>query len=87
MEFLLEAVRAITAPIDDMTNNVVNMFDISLSDINLVESVPENIDVNLESDGTLESDISFAPLDTHPESILTLVGMFSAKFVELISYM
>ena len=50
MEFLLEAVKAITAPIDDMTNNIVNMFDITLSDINLVESIPENIDVNLEID-------------------------------------
>ncbi len=87
MEFLLEAVRAITAPIDDLTNNVVNMFDISLSDINLVESVPENIDIDLESDGSIEADISFAPLNENPESILTLVGLFSAKFVELITYM
>jgi hypothetical protein len=73
MEFLLEAVKAITAPIDDLTNNVVNMFDITLSDINFVESVPESIDVDLEIDGNIEADISFAPLNTNPESILTLV--------------
>ena len=72
MEFLLEAVKAITAPIDDMTNNIVNMFDITISDINLVEAVPESIDINLESDGNIETDVSFAPLNENPESILTL---------------
>jgi len=34
MEFLLEAVKAITAPIDDMTNNIVNMFDQTVTDLN-----------------------------------------------------
>jgi len=87
MEFLLEAVRAITAPIDDMTNNVVNMFDISLSDINLSNTIPDDIDVDVELDGTIDTDISFAPLDTNPESMITLVWILSAKIVELISYM
>lgn len=87
MEFLLEAVRAITAPIDDMTNNVVNMFDISLSDINLSNTVPDSIDIDVELDGTIDTDISFAPLDTNPESIATLVWLFSAQIIKLISYM
>jgi len=87
MEFLLEAVRAITAPIDDMTNNIVNMFDISLSDINLVESVPETINTTIDTDGSIETDLSLAPLDENPESVITLVWLLSAKIVELISYM
>lgn len=87
MEFLLEAVRAITAPIDDMTNNIVNMFDIQMSDINLVESVPNNIDIDVELDGSIDTDISFAPLNKDPNSVLTLVWLLSAKIVELVSYM
>jgi len=67
MEFLIEAVKAITAPIDDLTNNVVNMFDISISDINLVEAIPEDIDIDVEADGSIETDISFAPLNENPE--------------------
>lgn len=35
MDFIVEAVRSITAPLDEMTNNIVNMFDIKISDINV----------------------------------------------------
>jgi len=55
---IIEAVRAITAPIDNMTNNIVNMFDIKASDIDLRGLVPEDINIDVESDGEINSEIS-----------------------------
>lgn len=88
MEFLVEAVRAITAPIDKMTNNIVNMFDLEISNLDFSDAVPENIDINLESDGEIETEISLAPLDENPEGIYMLAGFIASgmlKFLQDIS--
>jgi len=66
-EFIVEAVRAITAPIDKVTNNIVNMFDLQISDLDFSSTVPTSIDTNIELDGSTETDISLAPLDENPE--------------------
>ena len=50
MEFILEAVRSITAPLDKVSNNIANMLDISISNIDLSEAVPSEINVDLELD-------------------------------------
>lgn len=77
MDFIVEAVRAITAPLDKMTNNIVNMFQMEISDINMVESVPSNINIDIDSDGTVTPEISLKSLDTNPEGIYMIVGMLA----------
>jgi hypothetical protein len=87
MEFILEAVRSITAPLDKISNNIANMLDISLSNIDLSEALPSEINLDLEIDGEIDSNISLAPLSENPEGILLIAGLMSAKFVELVHYM
>jgi hypothetical protein len=87
MEFILEAVRSITAPLDSISNNIANMLDISISNIDLSEAVPAEINVDLELDGETNVDISLAPLDENPEGILFIVGLISGKFAQMLNYM
>lgn len=88
MDFIIEAVRSIVAPINDMTNNIVNMFDIQTSDLDLRGSIPSDFEINVEDDGSIEvEDISLAPLDENPEGIYLIAGMMSGKMQELIQYM
>jgi uncharacterized repeat protein (TIGR01451 family) len=87
MEFILEAVRSITAPLDKVSNNIANMLDISISNVDLSEAVPSEINVDLELDGESEVDISLAPLNENPEGILFIAGLINSKFIELITYM
>lgn len=55
-EFLLEAVRQITAPLDTFTNDIVNMFNIQVPDIDFSGAIPSDINVNVELDGNVEVD-------------------------------
>ena len=87
MEFILEAVRSITAPLDSVSNNIANMFDISLSDIDLSEAIPTDINVDIELNGDTSTEISLAPLDKNPQGILFIAGLISGKFIDLITYM
>jgi len=91
MEFILEAVKAITAPLDDATNNIVNMFDIAISDLDFSDIVPENIDIDLDSSGESSisvdgDDISFAPLSKDPKWIYFIAALIATKFDELLWY-
>lgn len=67
MEFILEAVRSITAPLDSISNNIANMLDITISDIDLSEAIPSDINLDIELDGESEVNISLAPLNENPE--------------------
>lgn len=73
MEFLLEAIRTITAPIDNVSNNISNLLNISISDVDLSVVAPSDINVDVNIDGTIDSDISLAPLNKNPEGILHIV--------------
>jgi hypothetical protein len=100
MEFILEAARAITKPLNSVTSNIVSMWDYQISnmnidDIDLSENVPENIDVELQLDGDVNTEISFESLEKNPEGIYMLAGMLAGKLItvlkilkndELISY-
>lgn len=86
-EFLLEAVRSITAPLNSIGGNVVNMFETSISDINVDVNIPTQIDIDVESDGTIDTDISFESLETHPENIYSLAELFAGQFMRMISFM
>jgi hypothetical protein len=88
-EFIIEAVRAITAPIDNITNNIVNMFDLQISDLDFSGVVPDSIDINSDLEGTIEADISFAPLDQNPEGVYMIAWFIASGmlwFLEKLSY-
>lgn len=91
MEYILEAVRAITAPLDDQANNIVNMFSNSITDLDFTELAPDNIDIDIELDGSIDTnidgeDISLAPLDKNPEGIYFIAALIGKKFRELLDY-
>lgn len=87
-EFIIEAVRAITAPLDKATNNIVNMFNIQISDMSPgADSVPTDINLNIETDGSVIPEISLAPLDENPEGIYLIAGALAHKFQKLIVYL
>jgi len=88
MEFILEAVRAVTAPLDDATNNIVNMFDISLSNIDLSNVVPENIDIEVGGGTSIDGRDTglLDPLDANPEGIYVLAEIFAQSFIKLLGY-
>jgi len=88
MEFILEAVRAVTAPLDDATNNIVNMFDISLSNIDLSNVVPDNIDIELWGETYIDGEETglLDPLNKNPEGIYVLAEIFAQSFIKLLNY-
>ena len=73
-DFIVEAVRSILAPIDSMSANIVNMFDIWLGNIEIEQEIPANIDVDINPEW-VNSEISFLPLDTNPEGINVIAGL------------
>lgn len=87
MNFIVEAVRAITAPLDKMTNNIVNMFQMEISDINMVDSVPSNINIDIESDGSVTPEISLKSLPENPDGIYMIAGMLAGEFQRFLVYM
>lgn len=54
MEFIVEAVRQIVQPLNSFTNNIANMIDIQVPDFDFSETVPTNIDVDLELNGDVD---------------------------------
>lgn len=50
-EFIIEAVRQITAPLDTFTNDIVNMFKIQVPDFDFSGVTPDDININLEPNG------------------------------------
>jgi len=79
-EFIVEAVRAITAPIDNITNNIASMFDMQISNIDFSKVVPEELDVDLELDW-IEADVSLKPLDKNPDGIYMIAWLLASGFL------
>lgn len=86
-EAIIEAVRSITEPIDSMTSNIVNMFDMKMSNIDLSEAVPEDINIKIDQNGEATPEISFAPLSENPEGIYVIAGLLAKKAQNLLAYM
>ncbi len=87
MDFIIEAVRNITEPLDNITNNIANMFDMKISNLDFRGSIPSEIEVGIDEEGVTVEDISFAPLDENPEGIYVIAAMIAAKTQELIEYL
>jgi len=59
-EFLTEAARQITLPLNIFTNNVVNLMNVKVMDLDFT-AVPTNIDVNIDSELDTNIDVGYAP--------------------------
>lgn len=55
-EFIMEAVRQITAPLDTFTNDIANMFDIHVPDIDFSGNVIDDIDIDVTLDGEVNEE-------------------------------
>ncbi len=87
MDFISEAVRSITAPLDSISGNIVNMFDLSLGGIEVVTPpLPSNIDINIDENG-VNNEVSLAPLDQNPEGIYFIASLIVKKSQELFVYL
>jgi len=83
-EFILEAVRAITAPIDNFSNNIVNMFDLQVSDVDLRGIIPEEVDINIELDGSVSWDTSSLPNQISEDNAIRIAGMLSGAMLRFL---
>ena len=48
--------RNIAAPLDTFTNDIVNMFNINIADIDLEVLTPSDINIDVNSDGTVDTE-------------------------------
>ena len=53
-DFIVELTRQTASPINNFTNNIVHLFDLSIQDIDLSESIPSDIDVDIWIDWSVE---------------------------------
>ncbi len=86
-EFIIEAVRTMLEPLDSQTSNIANMFDQKISNIDFSGAVPDDIDINIENNGNISTDISLAPLSENPKGIYLIAGMLAKKWQDMLSFM
>jgi hypothetical protein len=56
-EFIVEMVRQILMPLNSMTNNIVNMTDWHIQGLDFSSKVPQDIDIKVNLDGTVDSNL------------------------------
>lgn len=57
-EFIIEMARAAAEPINGFTSNIANLFNYQISDINLSEAVPTEINIDLNNDGSIDTTLN-----------------------------
>jgi len=86
MDFIIEAVESIMAPIDSISNNIVNMFNIEIPDLDIQNPLPTNLDINVSPDG-VTNEISFTPLSENPNGINFIAALLAKKSQEFLLYL
>ena len=90
-EFLTEAVRNIAAPLDTFTNDIVNMFQINIANIDLEVLTPSDIDVNINGDGTIDTEgLRIQPglesMNTLEQFLYSFVMVSADRFADMLTY-
>ena len=85
-DFIVEMARAIVEPINWFTNNIANLFDIQISNIDLSEVVPSEINIDLNTDGTIDTDLGWNR-DSQEEYISLFVWAFANYFARFVNYL
>lgn len=86
-EFILEAVRQITAPLDTFSSDIVSLFKIQVPDVDFSGAVIDDINVDLEIDGSVDvngQDIS--SLRGSSKWFAVLSTLFAKKIQDLFVY-
>ncbi len=80
VEFLVEMARQTALPINVFGNNIANMLNIWLGDLDFRAATPEDINVDVERDGNIET--SFKE-DKKTISLFDLASIFSENLIHL----
>ena len=56
-DFLTEFARNATLPINSFANNIVNIFDYKVSDIDMSQAAPSDVNVKVKTDGSTDTRI------------------------------
>lgn len=86
-EFILEAVRQITAPLDTFSSDIVSLFKIQVPDVDVAGAVIDDINVDVEIDGSVDvngQDIS--SLRGNSKWFAFLSMLFAKKIQDLFVY-
>ena len=81
-EFMVEMARQTMAPFKSFSNNIVNKIDIGISDIDLRDSTPQDINIDVWEDGDVSSDLWYSREDW----IYLLVNVLAKKFADAVTY-
>lgn len=54
-DFIVEMARAAVEPINGFTSNIANLFDMQISNLDLSEAIPSEINIDLNIDGSIET--------------------------------
>lgn len=83
-EFLTEAARQITLPLNIFTNNVVNLMNVKVMDLDFT-AVPTNIDVNIDSELDTNIDVGYTPKENI--SLFDLGTLFAQWIPKIYEYL
>ncbi|MDD5769409.1 MAG: hypothetical protein PHE25_00425 [Candidatus Gracilibacteria bacterium] len=59
IEFLVEMAKQMALPLNTFTNDIVNMLNIGIGDLDFRNIIPQNIDVNINSNGSVNVNTSY----------------------------
>lgn len=83
-DFITELARQSLMPLNNFTNNVVNTFDINLSDIDLRDKVPNEINVDINKNWEIDSNL--INQETEIQKVWALAYFLYKKYVDMINY-
>jgi len=85
-DFIVEMARAIVEPINGFTNNLANLFDYQISDLDLSDMTPSEIQIDLNLDGTLDTDL-WGYHESGDAHISLFVWAFANYFARFVNYL
>lgn len=81
--------RAIVEPINGFTSNIANLFDMQISNLDLSEAIPSEINLDLNIDGSLDTSLGdeLGFKQEQEEYISLFVGAFANYFARFVNYL
>jgi len=88
-DFIVEMARAVVEPINGFTSNIANLFDMQISNLDLSEALPSEINIDLNIDGSIETtlDDGLWYQEEQEEYISLFVGAFANYFARFVNYL
>lgn len=88
-DFIVEMARAAVEPINGFTSNIANLFDMQISNLDLSEAIPSEINIDLNIDGSIETTLDdwLWYQEQQEEYISLFVGAFANYFARFVNYL